>query len=128
MYYALRRIGRRTNLVSRGDFPDADLGVSVTGVQGGAVSGPSKGDALGVVAALGSGELGLEVINNGLAVQVPDLDGSGGGSAEPVAVGAEDEGVDDVTGLEGVEVLGGVQVPEHDSGVLATGGAESAVG
>lgn len=81
-----------------------------------------------MLATLGGGELGLEVINDGLAVQVPDLDGRAGGSTEPVAVGAEDEGVDDVTGLEGVEVLGGMEVPEHDGGVLTTGGTEGTIG
>lgn len=81
-----------------------------------------------MLAALGGGELGLEVIDDGLAVQVPDLDGRAGSSAEPIAVGAKDEGVDDVTGLEGIEVLGGMEVPEHDGGILSAGGTEGAVG
>lgn len=118
----------QANLVSAGNFPDADLVVGVTGVEGGAISRPGKGDALGLVSALGGLELGLEVVDDGLGVQVPDLDGGAGGSAEPVAVGAEDEGVDDVAGLQGVEVLGGVEVPEHDGVVLTTGSAEGTIG
>jgi hypothetical protein len=36
--------------------------------------------------------------------------------------------VDLIAGVEGVEVLGLVQVPEHGGTVLATGGAERAIG
>jgi hypothetical protein len=36
--------------------------------------------------------------------------------------------VDLIAGVEGVEVLGLVQVPEHGGTVLATGGAEGSVG
>jgi hypothetical protein len=36
--------------------------------------------------------------------------------------------VDLVVGVEGVEVLGLVKVPEHGGAVLATGGAEGTVG
>ena len=63
-----------------------------------------------------------------LALEIEDLDACRGGSAEPVAVGGEDEGVDDVTGLEGVEVLALVEVPEHGNTILAAGGSERAVG
>ena len=59
-----------------------------------------------------------------LGLEVEDFDAGGGGSAEPVAVGREDESVDDVTSLEGVEVLALVEVPEHGDAVLATGGRE----
>ena len=63
-----------------------------------------------------------------LALKVEDLDAGGGGSAQPVAVGGEDEGVDNVTGLEGVEVLALVEVPEHGDTVLAAGSSERTVG
>lgn len=36
--------------------------------------------------------------------------------------------MDLIAGVEGVEVLGLVQVPEHGGTVLATGGAEGAIG
>lgn len=36
--------------------------------------------------------------------------------------------MDLVTGVEGVEVLGLVEIPEHGNTVLATGGAERAIG
>ena len=36
--------------------------------------------------------------------------------------------MDLVTGVEGVEVLGLVEIPEHGGAVLATGGAEGSIG
>ena len=52
------------------------------------------------------------------------LDALGGGGAEPVAVGGEDEGVDDVISWESVEALALVQVPKHGDSILAARGAE----
>ena len=54
-----------------------------------------------------------------LALEIEDFDAGGCCCAEPVAVGGEDEGVDDVTGLEGVEVLALVEVPKHGDAVLS---------
>lgn len=111
------------------DTPGADDVVGVTGEEGLAVSGPSQGNALGLAALLADGgELGLQLVDLALLLEVEDDDAAGGGSAEPVAVGGEDEGVDLVVGVEGVQVLGLVQVPEHGGTVLATGGAEGAIG
>ena len=63
-----------------------------------------------------------------LALEVEDLDASGSGRAEPVAVRGEDEGVNNVAGLERVQVLALVEVPEHSDAVLATGRRQRAVG
>ena len=63
-----------------------------------------------------------------LALEVEDFDTAGGGSAEPVAIGREDEGVDNVTGFEGVEVLALVQVPEHSDTVLTARGGKRTIG
>ena len=63
-----------------------------------------------------------------LALKVEDLDAGGGGGAQPVAVGGEDEGVDDVTSLERVEVLALVKVPKHGDTVLAAGGSKRTIG
>jgi hypothetical protein len=65
---------------------------------------------------------------NPLALEVKDLDAAGSGSAEPVPVGREDKSVDNVTGLEGVEVLALVEIPEHGDTVLSTGSSERTVG
>lgn len=61
-------------------------------------------------------------------LQVPDLDGGLGGSAQPVAVGGEAQGVDDVTSVQGVQALALRQVPQHGNTILATGGAQGAIG
>lgn len=48
----------------------------------------------------------------------PDLDAGASGSTQPVAVGAEAEGIDGVTAVQGVKVLAFVQVPQHGLTVL----------
>lgn len=63
-----------------------------------------------------------------LALQVKDLDAAGSGSAQPVSVGAEHQGVDGIAGLERVQVLAIVQVPEHGNTILATRGGEGSIG
>lgn len=108
---------------------NADNVVRVTSEEGLTVGGPSEREALGVGRVLANtGELGLELVNDALGLEVEDLDARGGGSAEPVTVGGEDESVDSVTGLERVEVLAVRELPEHGDAVLASGGAERTIG
>ena len=118
-----------SHLSPRHNTPGTDLVVGVTGEQGLAVSAPGQTDTLRLTALLALlNVLGLELVNLALLLEVEDGDAGAGGSAEPVTVGGEDKGVDFVTGVEGVEVLGLVEIPEHGGTVLATGGAEGAVG
>lgn len=115
--------------LSRHDTPSADLVISVTSEQSLAISRPRKGDTLGLTALSGLlNVFGLELGDLALLLEVEDGDAAGGGGAEPVAAGREDKGVDLVTGLEGVEVLGLVKIPEHGGTVLTTGSAEGTVG
>lgn len=116
-------------LCARHDTPGTDDVVGVTSEQGLAIGAPGERDTLGV-AALGAsgGELGLELVNLGLLLEVEDDDARGSGGAQPVAVGGEDKSVDLVVGVERVQVLGLVKVPQHGGTVLATGGAEGTVG
>ena len=44
-------------------------------------------------------ELGLELVHLALLLEVEDGDAAGGGSAQPVAVGGEDESVDLIAGV-----------------------------
>lgn len=93
-----------------------------------AISGPGQADTLGLPALLANGgELRLQLINLALLLKVENDDAAGGGGAEPVSVRREDEGVDLVVGVERVQVLGFVQVPEHGGTVLATRGAKRAI-
>ena len=110
------------------DGPDSDGAVGHTGEQGLSVGGPSQGKGfrgLGVVAREG---FGSELVDDRLGLEVEDLDARLGGGAQPVSVGREDERVDNVSGLERVQVLAVVQVPKHGDTVLTTGGGQGSVG
>jgi len=110
---------------------DADLVISETSEQVEAVSRPSEGYAIGdsLMRALAlRGNLGLELSNHLLGLQVPDLDGDLSGSNQPVPVGGEDHGVDNRSGFQRVQVLLLLQVPEHGSAVLSAGSAEGTIG
>lgn len=107
-----------------GHLPDADGVVGVAGEQGLSVSGPGQRQALGLVGLRrGRDDLGAQLLDGLLAGQIPDLDRGTVGDAQPVAVGREAQGVDDVVVLQGVQVLAVIQIPQQGLGVLATGGA-----
>ena len=63
-----------------------------------------------------------------LALEIEDFDAGRSSCAQPVPVGREDEGVDDVTSLEGVEVLALIEVPEHGDTVFAARRRKRAIG
>lgn len=110
-------------------MPSADDAVGVAGVERAAVVAPGEARAvrhLGVGASLS--ELRHELVDHVLALEVPDLDGRGGSSAEPVPVRGEGESVDDVLSRELIEALALVEVPEDGRAVLAAGRAQRAVG
>lgn len=111
------------------DTPRPDDVVGVAGEQGLAVGGPGQADALGLAALLADVlELGLELVDLALLLEVEDDDAAGGGSAEPVPVGGEDESVDLVVGVERVQVLALVKIPQHRGTVLTAGSAEGSIG
>lgn len=108
--------------------PDADNVIRETTKQSLPICRPSQRNALGFARVFANiNEVGFELIDNGLALKVKDLDAAGGGSAEPVAVRAEDQGVDDIAGLQRVQVLAIVEVPQHGNTILATRGSERTV-
>jgi len=116
------------HLEGASDLPYTDETISVAGEESGTIGRPGEGDALGVLGLLTTvEEFRAELINNRLGLEIPNLDARVSGSAQPVAVGRESESVDDITSLKGVEVLGVVQVPEHDNSILATRGAKRTV-
>jgi len=116
-----------SNLVGT-NAPHADGTIGPATEESAAISRPLKAHAEGEGSVLANGgELRAELVNNDLGLKVPDLDAGVGGGAEPVAIGAEDKGVDDVTSFKGVKLLALVEVPEHGNTVLATGSSEGTV-
>jgi len=112
-------------------LPNTDDIVRVTSEESLTVSGPGHGQALGWnggLVAHTAGDFGFEFLDHVLALQIPDLDDGSGGGAQPVAVGREAQGVDDVIVVQSVQVLAVIQVPEHGLGVLAAGSAQGTVG
>ncbi|DAZ95999.1 TPA: hypothetical protein N0F65_009300, partial [Lagenidium giganteum] len=111
------------------DGPDAHNTIGVAREEDRAIGRPGERHAVWElsVLALWLLELWLEVVHDDLGLEVPDLDARGGGSAQPVAVWREHQGVDDVAGDEGVETLAFVEVPEHGSAVLAARSADRAI-
>lgn len=103
-------------------MPDSDYVIRISSKEGLAISGPSHRQALRrisfAVLCVLRDDFVLELIDHGLALKIPDLDGGSGSSAEPVAVGGEAQGVDDVGVVEGVQPLVVVQVPQHGFAVL----------
>ena len=73
-------------------------------------------------------EVGPQLDDGRLGLEVPDLDARGRRRAEPVAVGRERQRRDRVPGVERVEPLALGEVPEPRDAVLAARGAERAVG
>ena len=71
---------------------------------------------------------GSKSVDNDLWFQIPDLDGIIGGGTQPVSVGAEDQPVDDVTGIQAVQSLSFVEVPEHRGIVLTSGSGQGSIG
>ena len=63
-----------------------------------------------------------------LFLEIKDDDRTGRSGAQPVAVGREGERMHLVAGVQRVEVLGLVEIPEHGCTVFAAGRAKRAIG
>ena len=107
------------NLCTRHDTPSTNLVVSVTREQSLAIGTPCQADGIGFLGLLALLDVfGFELINLALLLQIENGDGGRSSSAKPVSVGGEDKGVDLISSLERVEVLGLVQIPQHGGTVL----------
>lgn len=117
------------SLCSRHNTPSPNDVVSVTSEQSLSIRAPCQANTLRLSALLANClELGLQLINLALLLQIENDDAAGSGSAEPISVGGEDEGVDFITSVQGVKMLRLVQVPQHGSSVLSTRRAERSIG
>ena len=113
----------------RGVLPGADDAVAVARKEGVRVRAPGDREADG--AARDGGEvLGLagELGDAGLLLEVKDLDALRSGGAEPVLGRVEDDLVHLAAGVELVEALALLEVPDDDLAVLARRRAERALG
>jgi len=119
----------KINNLARSDGEDADVVVGVSGEEGVSISGPAERDGGNGLRLASSGDdiLGLEILNDNLGLQIPDLDRLLGGSAQPVTVGGEDQSVDGITGGERVQVLALLEIPQHGNSVLSSGSAERSI-
>ncbi len=109
----------------RGDLVDIDISVGRTGEEDVAVGGPRErsdpGELGNVLAGLG------DAVDDSLGLEVPDFNTVVRGSAEPVVLRGERQGVYGGSGGQRVQVLALVDVPEHGGAVLATRGDQGTV-
>jgi len=119
----------QTPLRSRHNTPGPNDVIRVSSEQGLTICTPCQADTLWLSALLANSlELGLQLVDLALLLQIKDDDAAGSGSAEPVSVGGEDEGVDLITSVQRVEVLRLIQIPEHGGSVFTARCAERSIG
>jgi hypothetical protein len=109
-------------------LPNADHTISVTGVQGRAISRPRQADCIRRLRALTNVlKLRAELLNKTLGFKIPNLNARLSSSAQPVTVGGEAKRVNDVTSIERVETLALSKIPKHGNAILATRGAKRTI-
>jgi len=107
------------------DGVDVDLSVGATGEESVSISRPLKGHA--------PWDTGLrdflvgELIKDILVLQIPDHDGSISCGAQPVVLRREAHGVDSAVGVEGIQVLSVIDIPQHSGSILTTGTAKGTI-
>jgi len=112
-----------------GNFPDSDDIISVSSKEGSSISRPGEGKASRVDGlGLEVGVVLVQIGNNCLALQIPNLNSTLGSSAEPISGWAENKRVNDVSSIQRVKVLSLVQVPESRSSVFTTRSTERTIG
>jgi len=108
----------------------ADEVVGETSEESLTIAGPGKGNALNRhgLGLLGAGLVKDDVFaDNFTGLKVPDADGGGSGSAQPVTHGGEHKGVDDVISRKAGQVTTLVEVPKHGLTILTTGSAQRSI-
>merc|ERR1712187_730108 len=107
------------------DLVDVDIAIGGPCEQGVAIRTPGERDAPRDAAL--RRVCGAQLVQDILVLKVPNLDRGVRGRAEPVVLRAEGQRVDRAAGIQGVEVLPVVDVPEHRGAILTARGAERAV-
>jgi hypothetical protein len=111
-------------------LPDTDNVIRVTREESGTISRPTDRQTIRVrvLSLTELSEFRTEFINNGLGLEIPDLDTGSGSGTEPVTVRREGKSVDKRTSFERVKMLGIIQIPEHDNTIFTSRGTERTIG
>jgi hypothetical protein len=107
---------------------NSDQVISVTSEEVSSISRPGEASAVWNNGVLSNWwNIQLDFINHAFGFQIPNLDALGCGSAEPVSVGGEDKGVDNITGLKRVKSLALSKIPQHSNTIFTTRGTEGSI-
>jgi hypothetical protein len=106
------------------DGVDTNDIVRVSSKQGGTNGGPCQQSAGRDLAMFGL--FRAKSINNNLAFQIPNLDGTFRSGTQSTA-GRKDQSIDGFTSIQRVQTLILIQVPQHGSVVLTTGGSKGTI-
>ena len=105
------------------------MAIGVAAVERAAVGAPVQADAVRDLSLLADEcELRAQLIDDALALQVPNFDAGLRGGTQPVPVRTEAERVDDVAGIQRVQPLALREIPQHGDSVLAAAGTQGAIG
>jgi hypothetical protein len=118
----------RRYLVRSDNRPDSDDAISVTREHGLTISGPGQRDTLrngGFFTDFR--EFRSDFIDDALAFQIPDFNTRSSSSTQPVSVGGEAQGIDDISSFQRVQVFAINQIPQHGDAVLATRSAQRTI-
>lgn len=127
--FSLLYFASNSNL-SGGNSVNTDDAIRVSSKESSSIRRPLKGSTVGSTSL--SRNL-IEVsrsqsIYNNLGLKIPNLDLLISCSTQPVTVGGEAKGVDDLTSIKRVKTLALVQVPKHSSSVLSSRSTEGSIG
>jgi len=109
-------------------FKDTDNVVCVASKQDGAITVPSKGQGLSI------GRLGVkfwdvlvQLGNEGLALEVPDLDSCFSCSTEPILGGTEDQLADGISTFKRVQMFSFIEIPQTNRAISSSRSTEGAI-
>lgn len=106
------------------DLPDTDDVVSVTSVKDLSIRRPGERDRGGLLA---RDSLEVNLLLESALLQVVDLDARSSSSGNPETARREGKVEDLISTREGVRVGNGLDVPDEDIALLASGGAERSI-
>lgn len=117
------------SLTAKSNTPHTDHRITESREESGPIRRPREGDACWLSSLLPNraGVFITKLVDNGLGLEIPNLDTRVGRSAQPVAVRGEAKRMDDIVGLKGVQMLALLQIPKHGNTIFATGGAQRTV-